>query len=84
MDFSLLGRDGRRYFVLLETGIKTASCHSVNQSGQFLFSYFTGGIDGVCWSVKTSLICLPQVSEIFFHVRLDMKTSFNKVIYKIK
>lgn len=64
--------------MLLEAGMKTASCHSVNQSSQLLFSYFTGGIDGVCRSVKTSLVCLPRVSEIFFHVHLEMTISFNK------
>lgn len=47
-DFSPLGRDGRRYFLLLEIGIKTASCHPVNQSRQFLISYFTGRTDSVC------------------------------------
>lgn len=83
-DFSPLGRGRRRYFVLLETGIKTASCLSVNQSRQFLINYFTGRTHRVCWSVKTSLTCLPRVSEIFFHVLFNMKPFFNKVILKIK
>lgn len=70
--------------MLLETDIKTASCPSVNQSGQFLITYLQGEPMVFGEVSKPHAHVYHEVSEIFFHVIFNMKTLFNKVIHKIK
>lgn len=80
MDFSSLGRGQEKMLGLLETAIKTASCPSVNQSGQFLISYRE---NQWCLLKCQNLTHMFTAGEIFSHVLFNMKTFFNKVIYKI-
>lgn len=65
MDSSLLGKGGRSYFVLLETGIKTAPITLLTKADNFSLVTSQGELM-VFVEVSKPHSCLPQVSEIFF------------------